>query len=377
MDFKFNSRLDFQLKAIESVNKIFQGQEFIKQENYIKEYGIIENRLNLDENEILNNLKSIQNENNLKETENLKSLDFTIEMETGTGKTYVYLRTILELNKNYGFTKFIIIVPSVAIREGVIKTLQQTKKHFKEIYNNLIFNFYNYNSKNITSIKNFSQSRDIEIMIMTIDSFNKDTNIIEKELDKLQGRKPIDLIKKTKPILILDEPQNMESEKSKDALTKLNSLFNLRYSATHKEHYNLIYRLTPLDAYNKNLVKKIEVLSVIDENINDCYIKLIEITSNNSGIKAKIEIITKSTTGEYKKERINCKRDDELYKKTNNSVYENLYIKEINKGDEFINLSNETKIEVGQDTKKDKEIIFREQIHQTIKEHFNIYIELK
>ena len=184
-------------------------------------------------------------------------MNFSVEMETGfTGKTYVYLRTIFELYKNYGLKKFIIIVPSVAIREGVLKTLQITQKHFSEIYENTPYDYYEYDSKKINLIRQFARLNMLQIMILTIDSFNKDTNIMKQQRDNLHGEKPIDLVNKTRPILILDEPQNMESKKTKESLDSLNPLFTLRYSATHRNYYNLIHRLTPVDAYEKKPCKK-------------------------------------------------------------------------------------------------------------------------
>ena len=259
MEFKFDSKLDFQLEAINSVIQLFNGQ--IKDKELFVD-AIIKNKLNISSNTILGNLKGIQTTNRIKNiSESIDGMDFSVEMETGTGKTYVYLRTILELNLKYGFKKFIIVVPSVAIREGVLKSLEITKTHFKQIYDNIPYNFYEYDSSKLNKIKQFARTNNLEIMIMTIDSFNKDTTIMNKSMDKLSGEKPIDLVKKTRPILILDEPQNMETEIAKTAIASLNPLFKLRYSATHKHYYNLIYRLTPFEAYDKNLVKKIEVLS--------------------------------------------------------------------------------------------------------------------
>ena len=190
---------------------------------------------------ILSNLQEIQKRNNIKLTNDLHGMNFSIEMETGTGKTYVYLRSILELNKNYGFKKFVVIVPSVAIKEGVLKTLRITENHFKELYEKIPYSYYEYDSKKINFVRQFSRSNKVEIMIMTVNSFNKNTNIMNQERDVLFGEKPIDLVSRTKPILILDEPQNMESEIASQAISKLNPLFTLRYSATHRIYYNLVY----------------------------------------------------------------------------------------------------------------------------------------
>src|SRR5207249_3036766 len=198
--------------------------------------------------------------------------NFSVEMETGTGKTYVYIRTALELNKRYGFRRFVIVVPSIAIKEGVLKTFEITRTHFDELYDNVPYKFYPYDSSNLTQVRQFASSSSVEFMIMTLDSFNKSItengkgNVIRRPTDKLAGITPIHLVQESRPILILDEPQNMESERSIAALSTLHRLFALRYSATHKNPYNLVYRLGPADAYRQGLVKKIEVASVLKED---------------------------------------------------------------------------------------------------------------
>ena len=188
-------------------------------------------------------------------------MNFSIEMETGTGKTYVYMRTIYELNKQYGFEKFIIVVPSVAIREGTKKNFEIVKDDFEILYNKIPIRCSEYQSKNLTYTKDFCKSNKIEIMIITIDSFNKDGNVLNTPQPErgFYGKKPIELIQKTNPIVIIDEPQNMENEKSANAIASMHPLCTLRYSATHKYPYNLIYQLSPVDAINQKLVKKIQV----------------------------------------------------------------------------------------------------------------------
>ena len=232
MEFKFDSNLEFQLDAINSIVGLFGGQ--IKTDKMFVD-AIIPNSLSISEKTIKENLIEIQKENKLKESSKLESMDFSVEMETGTGKTYVYLRTILELNLKYNFRKFIIVVPSVAIREGVLKSLEITKDHFAKIYDNIPYLFYEYESSKLNKIRQFARSNSLEIMVMTIDSFNKDTTVMNKKMDTLSGERPIDLVKRTRPILILDEPQNMETEIRKNAIASLNPLFKLRYSATHRQ----------------------------------------------------------------------------------------------------------------------------------------------
>lgn len=377
---KFESNLEHQKEAINSVTNLFEGQR--KKEidfSMIKENGILGNDLDLTEEQILENVRKVQEENKIEKSENLDSNDFSIEMETGTGKTYVYLRSILELNKNYGFKKFIILVPSIAIKEGVIKTLQITKKHFKDIYDNVSLSHYEYDSKKRSKLREFARKNTIEIMIMTIDSINKDTNLIHREdFDDLNGESPISLIAKTNPIVIMDEPQNMESDKAKEAISKLNPLAKLRYSATHRETYNKIYSLTPVDSYNRGLVKKIEVTSILKENdYNGIYIKLLEIKPDKKGPKAKIEINKKEVSG-YKKSQILVSSGTDLFQKTKNPEYKGISINRISmKYDNLIELSNRLKLTIGEDNDLDKEELMRQQIRKTIENHFEKSQELR
>ena len=239
--------------------------------------------------------------------------NFSIEMETGTGKTYVYIRTALELFRRYGLRKFIIVVPSVAVREGVLKTLQITEKHLRALYENTPYRYYSYDSGNLAQVRQFALSDSIEIMVMTIDSFNKASNVINQSTDRLQGETPIHLIQAVRPILILDEPQNMESELRVKALSALNPLFALRYSATHRNPYNLIYRLTPFDAYRQGLVKRIEVASVVQENdANQVYLKLIHTATEKKKVTAQIAVHKLMKDGTVKEQVVTVKVGDSL-----------------------------------------------------------------
>ncbi|MFW5891534.1 MAG: DEAD/DEAH box helicase family protein, partial [bacterium] len=252
LKFKFDPNIDYQLDAINSVVDIFEGNKtgaseiayiYNSDSEKLIDVKSVKNILNLEDDEILENLDNVQEKNNInQDLEELDGKNFTIEMETGTGKTYIYLRTILELNEKYDMKKFIIVVPSVAIREGVIKTLEITKEHFNKLYDNKIYKYYEYDSNNLNLLKQFSYSNDIEIMVMTIQSFrDEDRNVINNYNDKIDAETPMEIVRTANPILILDEPQNMEKETSKEALKRLNPLFKLRYSATHKNYYNLVY----------------------------------------------------------------------------------------------------------------------------------------
>jgi len=237
---------------------------------HIYSYG---NRLVISEDQILKNLQNIQKRNEITVDGKLNGMHFSVEMETGTGKTYVYLRSIYELNKLYGFKKFVIVVPSVAIREGVLKNLEITHEHFQNLYDNVPVNFQVYDSTRVSTLRGFATNNHIEVLVINIDSFAKDENIINKPNDKLNGQKPLAFIQAAKPIVIVDEPQNMETEKRIVAIQNLNSLCTLRYSATHRNVYNLTYSLNPVKAYDLGLVKQIEVDSIMEENTyNDAFV---------------------------------------------------------------------------------------------------------
>ena len=381
MKFKFEGDLDYQLEAIDSTVNLFIGEKSANNNNnyLVAENGIIPNKLSIPEKVVFSNLKRIQDKNKIKK-ESINSMDFSIEMETGTGKTYVYLRTILELNKKYGMKKFIILVPSIAIKEGVIKTLQITREHFSKIYDKPIYNYYEHNSKKLSLIRQFSRNNNIEILIMTLDSINKDTNILRGEAVDSLGDKPLNLIQKTNPILILDEPQNMESSKSREALNLLNPLFSLRYSATHKEYYNLLYSLNPVEAYNRGLVKKIDVLSVVKENdYSGLQISCKEISSSGNKLKVKLNLQKKNAYSKYIQSDMvfDTENNGDLFKKTNNPKYHGIKVSSINKLKGFIELSNGVKLELGANLDVDREEIMKNQIRETIALHLEKSKELK
>lgn len=383
MKFKFAKNLDFQLKAINAVVGVFDtGKNIVQTEKPFELQSfskIIKNELEVEPIRILKNLQSIQRQNNIKPAvENLDSIDFSIEMETGTGKTYVYLRTILELNQKYGLKKFIILVPSVAIREGVLKTIEQTKGHFQELYNyNIEHACFAYDSDKLSKVREFAQSLDIKIMIMTVQSFAGNERLVMRQTpDRFGGERPIDLIAETCPVVIMDEPQNMESDLAKVAIADLHPLFKLRYSATHKEIHNLLYRLTPVDAYRKGLVKKISVFGVKDDDPSVLTFKVKEIiTKKNEAPKAKVILEVKNAEREFIKKEVLIKAGDDLEKKTKNPAYVNLDIRDVNAMQNRVELSDGSFHE-HEGEPKNKEAVFRTQIHETIKAHFDKQEEL-
>src|SRR5690554_238480 len=285
MKFRFKTQ-QYQVDAVNAIVDVFKGQPFINYEEYTRDLGVVKkdkfqkismfdmdenNALIVDDNDdigysnasikitdekILDNIRELQSKSNLHESKNLsKSLgavSLDVEMETGTGKTYVYTRTIFELNKRYGWSKFIIVVPSVAIREGINKSFQQTQEHFMDLYGKKI-RFFIYNSSNLGLIYQFSKDSSINVMIINIQAFNtrsRDSRKIYEVLDYFQSRRPIDVIAKNRPILILDEPQKMGGDATQDSLKNFNPLFAINYSATHRVQHNLVYVLDALDAYN-------------------------------------------------------------------------------------------------------------------------------
>jgi len=386
MKLTFEPNLDFQLQAITSVVRIFEGQigedEGLKivlidndETQLFGEINGIGNSLIISEEQIYKNINEIKKNNELEViSENdfkANGLNFTVEMETGTGKTYVYLRTIYELNKKYGFKKFVIVVPSIAIREGVLKNLDVTREHFQYLYDNVPVNYYVYDSGKASILRAFATNNNIEILVINIDSFSKDENIINRPNDKLSGHEPIKFIRSTCPIVIVDEPQNMETEKRKAAISSLNPLCTLRYSATHRNLYNLVYSLNPVKAYDLGLVKQIEVDSVVEENTyNDAFIAVEEIKSIKTKITAKLTIHVNESDG-VKKKTVTVRAGNDLYELSNNRhIYKEGYvIEEIDVINQTITLSNGTILTKGSAQGGLANEIMRFQIERTVEEH--------
>ncbi len=391
MKFKFDPNQEYQLEAIAAVTDLFQGQsraDFDPAALLSGGIAAVPNRLELPEAHILHNLQSVQHARSLPQDEELAHIaatiptiegetearfpNFSVEMETGTGKTYIYLRTILELNRLYGMKKFIIVVPFIAIREGVYKTLQITADHFKSLYQNTPYRYYIYDSGVLSQVRQFALSSEIEIMIMTLGSFNRDANVIRQSTDRLAGETPLHLVQAARPILILDEPQNMGQPKSTHALATLHPLFALRYSATHRTLYNRVHRLTPYDAYRAGLVKRIEVAGA--EQVDDAnrpFIELKGISSAKNTVKAKLEIHKRMKDGTIKSGVVTVKPGDNLGAKANRADYAPFTVDEINPGWGEIRFSNGTTLTVGQSTGADKEALWQAQIAYTLEEHFH------
>lgn len=412
MEFIFKE-LQYQLDAVKAVTDVFKGQPNTKLSQYTRDIGKLSNPqgqqmrlfgegsdltlatddedyaigyannpIQIDDNEALHNIQDIQERENIKRDTNLikklSPLDLDVEMETGTGKTYVYIRTIFELNKLYGFSKFIIMVPSIAIREGVKKSFKMTENHFYQIYQKKA-TYFIYNSSNLSLIDSFAKSNSIQVMIINSQAFNsstKENRNIYKELETFQSRRPIDVIKKTNPILILDEPQKLSGKKTTESIKNFNPLFTINYSATHKEHHNLVYVLDALDAYNQKLVKKIQVKAITVSNIkgtND-YLYLEDIILQNAG-NPKVRLsFYKSTKNGIKEVTETMDKGDNIYNASGElTIYKNRYII-----DEIDYISGTVKLLNGKYLKKgevygddSQEAIRKAQIRETIKSHFD------
>ena len=395
MKLRFEPNLDFQLQAVEAVCGLFRGQETCRTEFTVVRDGLdpqerlafvrdglgIGNRLTLLDDEVLVNLRDIQLRNGLPPSESLKSGDFTVEMETGTGKTYVYLRTIFELNKRYGFSKFVIIVPSVAIKEGVYKSLQMTDDHFRALYSGAPFEYFLYDSAKLGQVRNFATSPQIQIMVVTVGAINKrDVNNLYKDSEKTGGEMPIDLIRATRPILIVDEPQSVDgglAGRGKEALDAMNPLCTLRYSATHADKHHMVYRLDAVDAYERKLVKQIEVASAtIEDAHNRPYVRLISTSNRRGVISAKVELDVEAA-GRVRRQERTVQDGNDLEQETGRAVYRDCRIGEIRVGreDAFVELlvpGGECFLREGEAWGDvDASSIQREMIRRTIREHLD------
>ncbi len=386
MKLTFEPNLEYQQEAIGAVVGLFEGQTLddsdyrygMREEGQLDFIDGIGNHLALTDEQILANLQKVQQHNDIAVSRSLEGMHFSIEMETGTGKTYVYLRTIYELNSKYGFKKFVIVVPSVPIREGVLKNLQITHDHFQTLYDNTPVSYKVYDRNRISQLRGFATSDNIEILVINIDAFAKDENVINKPNDKLNGQEPIKFIQSTRPIVIVDEPQNMESEKRAAAIANLNPLCTLRYSATHRTRYNLIYNLNPVKAYDLGLVKQIEVDSVMEENsMNGAFVELIAIVATKTRITAKITIDVNDKDG-VKRKSVTAKVGDDLYELSNHrEIYRNGYIIEgIDASNGFISFSNNEVLYHGQQQGGLNDEIMKFQIRRTIEEHLNKELRL-
>ena len=357
MRLRFEPDLDFQQDAIAAVCDLFAGQETSRTEFTVafdstaplpglteSDLGI-GNLLRLDDEALLINLQQVQLRNGLLPAEALESRDFTVEMETGTGKTYVYLRTIFELNRRYGFTKFVIVVPSVAIKEGVHKSLEMMAAHLRGLYSGVPFEHFVYDSAKLGQVRNFANSAQIEIMVVTVGAINKrGVNNIYQPNERTGGEKPIDLVRATNPVLIVDEPQSVDGGlkgQGRQALAMMNPLCTLRYSATHADKHHMVYRLNAVDAYERKLVKQIEVAAgVVADDHNRPYVRLLATRRRRGHIWAEVELDEATPSGGIRRRVRQVTEGDDLERKTRRAAYRDMEVGEVRveKGNEYLEL---------------------------------------
>lgn len=383
MRLKFDPTLQYQQDAINAVVDIFDGQPITQSSFEISQttgaLGLVQtelavgNAIRLDDEKILENVRAVQERNEIEMDSQLQGMEFSVEMETGTGKTYVYLRSIFELNKKYGFRKFIIVVPSIAIREGVLKSIDMMAEHFRTLYENIPFRSFVYDSKKLEDVNAFARDNSLQIMIINIQSFQREGNIFNQEHERSYGYRPRDLVKAARPVLVIDEPQNMEGERSTEAIQSLGAVATFRYSATHKSLYNLIYKLDPVRAYDLRLVKQIEVASIhSDESFHDAYVKLIK-TDNKNGIKAQVEIHRVKRNGEIGASKLWVKQGDDLFAKSGEiEHYRNGYLIQnidCTPGAEYIEFNQGKFLELGQEIGGMGDEVMKAQVFEAVEQH--------
>lgn len=421
MRIQFDPDQPFQRAAIDAVVDLFEGQPQGAPEFSVIDVGKwgglfagqdrselgVGNRLLLDEERLRENLRAVQERNDIDVTEpgaapeSWEVFDgpanvtrhcphFSVEMETGTGKTYVYLRTIFELAHRYGFLKFVIVVPSVAIREGVLKNIEITAEHFRALYNNLPCEHFEYDAKRVNRLRQFATSTTLQILVINIDAFRKNftgtdeerkSNVIYKESDQLSGRQPIEFVQAARPIVIVDEPQSVDAtEKAQEAIKALNPLCTLRYSATHRNLYNLVYRLDPIRAFELRLVKQIVVASAAAERAVEGAFVSVETIEYKPSIRARLRIHVQGKQGP-KEKQVTVRQGSDLFALSNERAeyrvgYE---VAEINAepGNEYLRFSSGRTLRQGSQIGGLRDDVWRAQIKHTIRRHLEKELQVR
>ena len=392
---KFDSTLDFQQEAMSSIVDLFDGMPLAEAsfalttgsstQLGLSELGVsnpVPSEPAAFEAATLAQLREVQERGGIARSDALDGLNFSVEMETGTGKTYVYLRTIFELHKTYGFRKFVIVVPSLAIREGVLASIDLLREHLRSLYDNVPFDAAVYDSKHLGRVRQFATANTLQVLIMNLQAFQKDVeeegdptkaNIINRTQDRMSGRRPIEFIQATNPIVVMDEPQNMESEAAAAAIARLNPFCTLRYSATHKRPHNLVYRLGPIDAYDLNLVKRIEVASVVaDENPNAAFVRLHAVDAS----KARAQVTINHGVGAaFKTKKIWVKTGDDLSVLSGDrqEYADGWIVSDISfrPGAEVVEFTNDSEVTLSVASASFDEDVRRAQVVETVRQHLD------
>ena len=426
MKLQFDANQQFQLDAVSAVADLFDGQPRGATEFSVIDLGTagadaglyagqqqsdlgVGNQTFVDDEKLRENARKVQDRNDIEVADPTSPLDgwelfdgpldrtrrcphFSVEMETGTGKTYVYLRTIFELYRRYGFAKFVIVVPSVAIREGVLKNLQITAEHLKAIYNQEAEHFV-YDAKRVNRLRQFATSTMPQVLVINIDAFRKNftgteaeqkSNVIYKESDKLSGRQPIEFVQAARPIVIIDEPQSVDStDRAQEAIKALNPLCTLRYSATHRNAYNIVYRLDPVRAFELRLVKQIVVASAAAQGAagtGDGAFVRVEGIEYKKGIKAKLRILVQAEDGP-KEKSVGVKQGSDLATLSNERAeYKDGYeVAEINAepGAEFVRFSSGRVLRLGAEIGGVRDDVWKVQIKRTVEEHLKKEVRVR
>jgi len=397
---RFDANQQYQRDAIDSVVELFAGQDALVQgtaSDHLGAAGALEgladlifgNSLDLAPETLEQNLRRVQDRLAKLEdgtevpaipdaarvpvAEGDAPLEFSVEMETGTGKTYVYLRTIVELHLKYGFRKFVIVVPSVAIREGVLASLAMLREHIRDLYDGLQYDHHVYDSTALNRVRQFATSAHLQILVVNIAAMtgDADSRIMHRPTDAMNGFAPIDFLSACRPVVILDEPQSLDGKTQKPAIETLRPLFRVGYSATPPDGAHLVYRLTPVDAYAQRLVKQIAVYSIEkDRDLNEAFVEIVKITATAGSVTATA-VIHKATAQGTKPTRVTLHKDDDLFEASGRrDVYTGWVVEDIHADREFVEFANGRRVSLGESSSTSDEQHQRLMLRHAIERHF-------
>lgn len=398
MQIQFDAHQDYQLDAVQAVVDVFEGQPPAGGGGLFAPLAApagqlfgalgLGNALALADEALIENARAVQRRHGLPEADTLSVTEaesdgaegplavrfpnFTVEMETGTGKTYVYLRTLFALYRRYGWTKFVVVVPSVAIREGVLKTVAMTRAHFAALYDGTPLDAWTYDARGASRLRTFATASTPQLLVLNIDAFNKDANVMRQRLDRLSGHRPLDFLQAVRPVALLDEPQNLESELAKAAVASLNPLCTLRYSATHRARHTLLYRLDPVRAYDLGLVKKIEVASVVEgTDHNHPYLRLVGTKATARTVTARLALDVQGPKGVARK-TVTAGAGADLHALSGGrDLYRGYLLDEVDAADAVAAFSNGLRLRVGEATGGRNDEVLRAQVAETVRTHLD------